>query len=289
MDFFTPLIESPEGFLIMVGIVGLLLGSFVNVVVWRLPIMLEAGWKSQAKAMLDLDDEPVSGERFDLLLPASHCPSCQTAIPFYFNIPLLGYLLLLGRCHHCKTRISLRYPIVELITAALFLVVAAHFGPGWPFVAATILTLGLIVLTLIDLDHQLLPDSITLPLMWLGLLLSLFSVFVDSQSSILGAVVGYLSLWLLYHGFRLLTGKHGMGYGDFKMFAMLGAWLGWFSLPWIILLASLTGSVIGIAYIALSGGDRNKTLPFGPFLALSGWAMLLWGDKISGAYLSWIS
>lgn len=281
---FDYLQQTPAAFLAAVGVLGLLMGSFLNVVILRLPRMLEREWRSQCQELLGAS-APVPDQHFDLLWPPSACPHCQRRIRPWENIPLLSYLLLRGRCRGCGGRISLRYPLIEALTAVLSVYVAWHFGFGAQALTALALTWGLIALSVIDLDHQLLPDNLTLPLLWLGLLLSLGEVFVDPRASIIGAVAGYLSLWLVYHGFRLLTGKEGMGYGDFKLLAMLGAWLGWQALPVIILLSSLVGALVGITMILLLGRDRNIPIPFGPYLAAAGWLALLWGDRLTDAYL----
>lgn len=268
-------------------LLGLILGSFLNVVILRLPRMMEAGWRRDCAELLSPDgtapetDEPP----LSLSKPASTCPSCGHRIRVHENIPILSYLLLRGRCSECKTRISLRYPLVEAFTALLTLIVVVQFGPTWQAAAALLLTWSLIALAVIDLDTQLLPDSITLPFLWLGLFLSLFGLFTDSQSAIIGAVAGYLSLWVVFQLFRLATGKEGMGYGDFKLLALLGAWLGWSALPQIILLSALVGALVGVGLILSGRHESGKPLPFGPYLAAAGWISLIWGEQINGAYL----
>ena len=268
-------------------LLGLILGSFLNVVILRLPRMMEAGWRRDCAELLSPDgtapetDEPP----LSLSKPASTCPSCGHRIRVHENIPILSYLLLRGRCSECKTRISLRYPLVEAFTALLTLIVVVQFGPTWQAAAALLLTWSLIALAVIDLDTQLLPDSLTLPFLWLGLFLSLFGLFTDSQSAIIGAVAGYLSLWTVFQLFRLATGKEGMGYGDFKLLALLGAWLGWAALPQIILLSALVGALVGIGLILSGRHESGKPLPFGPYLAAAGWISLIWGEQINGAYL----
>jgi leader peptidase (prepilin peptidase)/N-methyltransferase len=290
---------------IWIGVVflfSLLIGSFLNVVIHRVPIMLEREWRSQAEEILrekqgdvgqqrDPQTKPPAQQKYNLVVPRSGCPKCGAMITAAQNIPLISYLLLKGKCAKCGAPISARYPIVELGTAILSALVAWKFGFVWYTAAALVLTWVLIALTGIDIDHQLLPDNMTLPLVWLGLLLSLAATIpeiglpVDPRSSIIGAVAGYLSLWSVYHAFRLLTGKEGMGYGDFKLFAALGAWLGWKMLLPIILLAALTGAVLGILMITLRGRDRSIPIPFGPYLAAAGWIALLWGDQIVTSYL----
>ncbi|MCK8516306.1 A24 family peptidase [Methylonatrum kenyense] len=265
------------------GLLGLVIGSFLNVVILRLPRMMERDWRAGAREILEL--EPVDQPAISLSRPGSHCPRCQQAIRARDNVPVLSWLLLRGRCRHCQAGIPVRYPLVEALSAILSVLVAWQFGWTVELLPALVLTWSLIALSGIDLDHQLLPDSITLPLIWLGLLLSLVPVFApDPQAAIIGAVAGYLSLWSVFHAFRLLTGKEGMGYGDFKLLAALGAWLGWAALPMIILLSALVGAVAGILMILLLGRDRQLPIPFGPYLAGAGWLALLWGDSLTDAY-----
>ncbi|MEA2078679.1 MAG: A24 family peptidase [Pseudomonadota bacterium] len=268
-----------------VFILGLLVGSFLNVVIHRLPLMMERGWQAQCKDYLG--ESAAEESPLTLVKPASHCPHCGHKIRFYENIPVLSYLWLRGKCSACQQAISIRYPLIELLTGILSAVIAWHFGFDWQAGTALLLTWALIALSMIDTDHQLLPDSITLPFLWLGLTLSLFPVFADMRSSLIGAIAGYLSLWIVYQLFKLLTGKEGMGFGDFKLLAVLGAWLGWQSLPMIILLSSAVGAVLGGAMIAIQGRDRAQPIPFGPYLAIAGWIALLWGEQISSAYLRW--
>ncbi len=287
-----------------VFVVSLLVGSFLNVVIHRVPIMLEREWKAQARDMLvepgpaawsgTVDDRTAgTPERYNLLVPRSRCPRCNAEITALQNIPVVSWLLLGGKCASCRTSISVRYPIVEFATAVLSAVVALHFGWHWQTLAALLFTWALIALTVIDLDHTLLPDVITLPLLWLGLLLSLCwhagltaPAPTDPSSAILGAACGYLVLWTVYWAFKLITGKDGMGYGDFKLLGALGAWMGWQMLPLILLLSAFAGAVIGIALILLRGRDRNVPIPFGPYLAAAGWIALLWGPQIMGSYLT---
>lgn len=272
-------------------VLGLIVGSFLNVIIHRVPLMLQRQWRSECRDLLELDasanDEGGQGTRFNLLVPGSHCPHCGHKIRAYENIPVLSYLVLGGKCSACGARISLRYPAIELLSALLALAVAWHFGFTWQTAAALVFTWTLIALSGIDIDQQLLPDNITLPLLWLGLLLSLGAMFVGLREAVIGATAGYLSLWLVYHAFRLLTGKEGMGYGDFKLFAAIGAWLGWASLPLVILLSSLVGAIVGLSLILLRGRDRSVPIPFGPYLAAAGWIAMLWGDRIVGAYLDY--
>ena len=286
------LLQTNQALLISsVFLLGLLIGSFLNVVIHRLPIMMEREWRRHC-AELDPAKPAPKEPTFNLVMPRSRCPACQAPINAWQNVPIVSYLLLRGRCAACGARISVRYPLVELITGVLSVAVAWRFGFAWSLLAALAFTCSLIALSSIDLDHQLLPDSITLPLLWLGLLLSLtpngqgmFSIPVDPRSSIIGAAAGYLSLWTVYHLFRLLTGKEGMGYGDFKLFAVFGAWFGWQMLPLIILLAAATGAVVGIALIIFKRHGRDVPIPFGPYLAAAGWIALMWGPELVERYL----
>ena len=277
-------------------VLGLIVGSFLNVVIYRLPIMLDRQWRRQCHEYLvgpgDLAAEPLVGgtsssEPFNLNTPRSRCPQCGKLIRAWENIPVVSYLLLRGRCSGCGTRISPRYPLIEALTGLMSLIVVWHLGPTWAGGAGLLLTWALIALTFIDFDHQLLPDDITLPFLWLGLLISLFAVFTDLRSSLIGAIAGYLSLWSVYHLFRLFTGKEGMGYGDFKLLGVLGAWLGWQSLPAIILLSLVVGAVVGILLIVLRRHGRDIPIPFGPYLAGAGWLAMLWGQNLTDAYLRW--
>ena len=263
-----------------------MVGSFLNVVIHRLPMMMEHEWRAHCAELAESNTPPPdTEEKLTLSTPRSRCPQCGHAITILENIPVLSYLWLRGRCSACSEKISIRYPLIEFITALLSIVVAWHFGFTWPALAALFFTWALIALTMIDFDHQLLPDSITLPFLWSGLALSLWPVFVDSPTAIIGAIAGYLSLWAVYWAFKLITGKEGMGYGDFKLLALLGAWMGWQMLPVIILLSSAVGAVVGITLILLRGRNRNVPIPFGPYLAAAGWIALLWGHDISNAYL----
>lgn len=279
------LIQTPALLYATVGLFALAVGSFLNVVIHRLPLMMEQAWRQECA---ELTGEKVpAAERLSLALPGSRCPHCGHALRARENIPLLSYLFLRGRCSACAQPIGARYPLVEAGTALLSLLVVWYFGVTWEAGAALVLTWGLIVLAGIDIDTQLLPDSITLPLLWLGLLLSLAGGFASPRDAILGAALGYLFLWTIYQGFKLITGREGMGYGDFKLFALFGAWLGWQALPMILILSSVVGAVIGLALLARRGQDRHTPLPFGPYLAAAGWLALLWGDSLNGAYLQW--
>ncbi len=263
---------------------GLVVGSFFNVVIYRLPLMMESRWRRDCCELLELEQEK-DAARLTLATPNSHCPHCGTGIKPWHNIPVLSYLLLRGKCATCGAGISLRYPAVELATGLLTLSLACFFPPSVALLGAITFTWALLVLTMIDLDHKLLPDDITLPLLWLGLLFNLGDTYVSLADAVIGAMLGYLVLWSVYWLFKLLTGKDGMGYGDFKLLAALGAWLGWQALPLIILLSSLVGAVCGIALMLLRGRGREVPIPFGPYLAAAGWISLIWGDAITSRYL----
>jgi len=282
---YTIMLDSPLLLSLFAGIVGLLIGSFLNVVIYRLPVMMQRGWQQECQEFLKL---PITEYKdpFNLMLPHSHCPQCNADIKPYQNIPIFSYLLLKGQCANCQATISARYPFIEALTGILSAVVAYQLGGQIETVYALLLTWVLIALSGIDFDHQLLPDNITLPVLWLGLLLSLFHIFTDPVSSIIGAIAGYMTLWTVFQLFKLLTGKEGMGYGDFKLLALFGAWLGWQYLPLIILLSSLVGAIIGLLMILILGRDKNIPIPFGPYLAIAGWIALLWGDKINSLYLT---
>ncbi|WP_336988296.1 A24 family peptidase [Aeromonas hydrophila] len=270
----------------LVFLFSLMIGSFLNVVIHRLPIMLEREWQAEYLGYFNPETQPQQEERYNLMVPRSACPHCGHAITAMENIPLLSWLWLKGRCRECQAPISARYPLVELLTALLSLVVAATYPPGWALLAALLLTWVLVALTFIDLDKMLLPDQLTLPLLWGGLLFNLTGGFVPLADAVIGAMAGYLVLWSLYWAFKLLTGKEGMGYGDFKLLAALGAWLGWQALPIVLLLSSLVGAFIGIGLILLRNHHQNKPIPFGPYLAIAGWIALLWGDTITRWYLT---
>jgi len=265
------------------GLFGLLFGSFLNVVIHRLPKMMENDWQCQCAELRG--EEAPTQEPLSLALPRSRCPFCGHSITALENIPVISWLVLRGKCSACKAPISFRYPFVEALTSLLAALAAAHFGFGWAAAGSILLICGLIVLTFIDFDTQLLPDSITLPLLWAGLLFNLFGTYTDIQSAIIGAMVGYLSLWSVYWGFKLCTGKEGMGFGDFKLLAALGAWLGWQILPLIILLSSLVGAVVGIGLILLAKHGRDVPIPFGPYLASAGLLAVFWGKELTQLYL----
>jgi leader peptidase (prepilin peptidase) / N-methyltransferase len=278
-----PLYAHPLLLSALAGVFGLVVGSFLNVTIYRLPIMLEREWRAHCAELAGSPAIPV--DRFDLVFPRSRCPSCGHPLAPWENVPILSYLALRGRCSACHAPISVRYPLVEGLTGVLSALVVWRLGLEWPTFWALLLTWVLIALAFIDLGHQLLPDAITQPFLWLGLGLSVFTVFADSRDAIFGAVAGYLSLWAVYHVFKTLTGKEGMGYGDFKLLALLGAWLGWQTLPLVILLSSLSGAALGVALIAAGVQDRTTPFPFGPHLALAGWIALLWGRDLSHWYM----
>ena len=292
--------DNPAVFAGSVFVLGLVVGSFLNVVIYRLPIMLEREWRAQAAEFSSSIDDTAAAatwvegvaEPITLSTPRSACSACKAPIKAWQNIPVISWLLLRGRCASCNAEISRRYPLVELASGLLSAWVAWHFGFGAPAACALLITWSLIALTGIDIDHQLLPDGITLPLMWAGLLAAVVvgpiagsPIPVSARDALIGAAAGYASLWLVFHIFRLITGKEGMGYGDFKLFAALGAWLGWKLLPLVILLSAATGAVIGILMIVLRGRDRAAPMPFGPYLAAAGWIAMMYGDVLVSSYL----
>jgi leader peptidase (prepilin peptidase)/N-methyltransferase len=263
---------------------GLVVGSFLNVVIYRLPLMMETRWRRDCCELLEIEPEKREAP-LNLATPNSHCPQCKIAIKPWQNIPVLSYILLGGKCSNCSAPIALRYPVIELVTGLMTLALAWFFDLSPALFGAALLTWSLIALTMIDIDHQLLPDDITLPLMWLGLLFNLTATYTTLPAAVIGAMAGYLILWGIYWAFKLLTGKEGMGYGDFKLLAALGAWLGWQALPLIILLSSLVGAVCGIALMIIKRRGKEIPIPFGPYLAMAGWIALLWGDVIISRYL----
>lgn len=288
--------SSPLTFVALAFFLSLLIGSFLNVVIYRLPIMMEREWRAQCRELAETPATAIRAGRYDLVFPRSSCTSCGAQITAMQNVPVLSYLVLRGKCGSCGEAISKRYPIVEAMTAMLTAFVAWRFGFGWEAAAAILLTWALIAISVIDIDHQIIPDSISLPLVWIGLMLSLFHplagagvLFVDPKTAIVGALAGYLSLWSVYQLFRLMTGKEGMGYGDFKLLAVLGAWLGWQMLPLIILLSTVVGASVGIVMIMVRRHDRNIPIPFGPYLAAAGWLAMLYGEQIVSAYLDYMS
>ncbi|MGK0267489.1 MAG: leader peptidase (prepilin peptidase)/N-methyltransferase [Paraglaciecola sp.] len=292
--FFYLMAEFPALFMGFVFIVSLMVGSFLNVVIYRLPVMMEQSWKAEIAEYTASQYEGIPAADssknipFNLVKPDSTCPKCKYKIRAWENIPLISWLLLRGKCSQCKNSISIRYPLVEFATGLLSTLVAWHFGFGLAGFAAIVATWLLIAMTFIDLDTMLLPDQLTLSLLWLGLILSIESPFVSSQDALIGAAVGYLSLWSLYWAFKLLTGKEGMGYGDFKLLAAIGAWVGWQHLPVVILLSSFVGAVAGVTLLTIQGKDRNQPIPFGPYLAAAGWLTILYGDVIIAYYWQWM-
>lgn len=292
----TDLLSTQSATLIgLTALTGLLVGSFLNVVIYRLPLMLQREWRQQCCDYLQFDPENINLPQpvpehtvFNLMKPGSHCPACKKPVRPWQNIPVVSYILLRGRCAECQTGIHWRYPVIELTTALLSALVAWHFGFSWNCLAALVFTWCMICATVIDIDHQLLPDNITLPLLWLGLLLSItpYATGVTPADAVLGAVIGYVSLWSVYQIFKLLTGREGMGYGDFKLLAAIGAWLGWQKLLSVIILSSLTGAVIGIALTLIAGRDKNIPMSFGPYLATAAFVALIWGDTINRWYIN---
>jgi leader peptidase (prepilin peptidase)/N-methyltransferase len=272
-------------YLTFLFILGLLIGSFLNVVIYRLPIMMQREWRCDCLEFLEQPSE-TSTEKFDLNMPRSRCGECGHAISALENIPILSYMALKGKCRACKTPISMRYPLVELLTGLISLIIGWHFGVSLQALAGLFLSWFLIAASGIDLGHKLLPDTITLPLMWLGILLSLFNVFIDLETSVIGAIAGYLCLWSIFIMFKLVTGKEGMGHGDFKLLAALGAWCGWKMLLVIVLTSSLVGAIVGISMVILSKSGRNTQIPFGPYLAAAGWISFLWGPVLLNTYLN---
>ena len=284
-------------FVVSTFVLGLLVGSFLNVVIYRLPVIFKRQWRQDCchyleenyAAKIQLNTEKELEEPFDLIKPDSTCPNCGHRIRAWENIPLISYLFLKAKCSQCKTPISVRYPLIELLSAILAAICAWHFGFSLAALAAMLLTWALISLAMIDYDTQYLPDQITLPFLWAGLILNLDHTFVDIESAIIGAIAGYLVLWTVHHSFKLITKKEGMGHGDFKLLALFGAWMGWQHLPAIIIFSSLVGSIIGITLIFLKRHKREIPIPFGPYLAIAGWIVLIWGKEINQAYISWIS
>ncbi|MDR2195744.1 MAG: A24 family peptidase [Gallionellaceae bacterium] len=277
---------SPPAFIGLCALAGLLVGSFLNVVIHRLPKMMERDWRAQCAELQGA--EPPIMPRYNLVLPPSACPHCERRIGVLENIPLVSYLVLRGKCKGCGARISPRYPLVEAASALLAAAVAWHFGFGTAALAALPFVWALIALTVIDYETRLLPDAITLPLLWLGLLVNLFSVYADTRSAVIGAAMGYLALWSVYWLFKLATGKEGMGYGDFKLLAAIGAWLGWQALPLVILLSALVGIVAGLFLIIARRQGRHVPIPFGPCLAGAGMVALFWGPMLTQGYLAFI-
>lgn len=280
MDLITVLQQNATFFYITVGVVSLLIGSFLNAAIYRIPIMLERGWRQDCEHLFDKKPSLSNKETFNLFVPRSQCPSCGHMITALENIPVLSYLFLRGQCRSCNTTISIQYPIIELSTAAVSLLAAWKFGPTLQTVSILFFIWTLITLSLIDAKTMLLPDNLTLPLLWLGIIVNYFDLFTDLRSSVLGAIFGYLSLWSVYQLFRIVTGKEGMGYGDFKLLAALGAWGGWQILPFTIFASSLLGAVFGILLMIIKRSKNSQPLPFGPWLAMAGLIALIWHEEI---------
>lgn len=271
--------------LFWVFIINLAIGSLLNVIIYRLPIVLKNKWRMQCQEFLKTVEQEKDPNTFNLAWPNSHCTSCKKKLKPWHNVPLLSYIFLRGRCAYCEAVISWLYPAVELLTAAVSLIVIFHFGIGYQALAFLFLTYALICLIFIDLNHQILPDDITLPFLWLGLLANLFGIFTTLPDAVIGSVAGYLSLWLFNYIFRLIRKKDGMGYGDFKLFAMLGAWLGWQFLPIILLIGAAAGGLVGITLVLSKKLDKDHPIPFGPYLAIAGWIAGLWGQHLISWYL----
>jgi leader peptidase (prepilin peptidase)/N-methyltransferase len=280
--------NSPALLISIVFLVGILIGSFLNLVIYRLPLMMQRQWRQECQSFLELPMTD-TGQRFNLALPASHCPHCKTPIKAYDNMPIISFCLLMGKCRSCQVAISIRYPLIELFTGLCSALIAWRFGFSVAMLFALLLTWSLIAQSFIDIDHQLLADSISLPMLWLGLLLSIFCVYTNSHDSVIGAIAGYLSLWSVYQLFKLATGKEGIGYGDFKLLALLGAWLGWQYLPLIIMLSSVAGAMIGIGMVLSKNHKLSQPIPFGPYLAAAGWLALMWGAELNQLYLNLIA
>ena len=285
-DIIELFIAYQSFFFASVFVLGLMVGSFLNVVILRFPVMMERDWKEQCCELLELDDPNLekNKSKFNLFIPRSHCQKCKHQILAIDNIPVISYLFLKGKCRHCKTNISVRYPLVEIASGVSAVIVAYYFGVSTQALFGLILTWSLIALSMIDFDTQYLPDDIVLPLLWLGIIVNIFGEFIDLKSSVLGAIIGYGTFWSVNIMYKLATGKEGMGHGDFKLLAMLGAWLGWKLLPLIIILSSCVGAIIGISLIVFKSYNRNTNIPFGPYLATAGWISMLWGSYIMSAY-----
>ena len=292
LDITTVMQNQVWFYLLTVGLISLCIGSFLNVVIYRLPLMMQREWQTECRILLadDLKSAKTNDPEaeFNLVKPNSTCPNCKTAIKPWHNIPVISWLLLKGRCASCSNPISIRYPIVEMLTAILSLIVAYTFGATEQALLYILITWVLVALTFIDIDHMLLPDQLTLPLVWLALIAAVVGITISPTDAIIGAACGYLSLWSVFWLFKLITGKEGMGYGDFKLLAVFGALLGWQSLLTIILLSSVVGAVIGIALLSIQGKDKATPIPFGPYLAIAGWVTLLWGSQLQAFYFNWL-
>ena len=285
--YFLEILEAePFLFVFFIALLGVCFGSFLNLVIYRLPKIMQRDWHVQCCKFLDIEDKhkEINQQKLNLFFPASHCPQCQHRLTLVENIPIISYCIQSGCCKSCNAHIPIQYLIIEILSAIAPAYIAWHFGFGLQAIFAVVLTWVLICLAAIDLKHSLLPDDLTLPFMWLGLICNMFNIFTDLYSSLIGAMLGYMVFWSIFMVFKIATGKEGLGYGDFKLLALLGAWFGWQMLPLIILLSSLTASLIGIVLIVLYGRDRQAALPFGPYLALAGWVTLLWGDELIKMY-----
>jgi leader peptidase (prepilin peptidase)/N-methyltransferase len=285
IDLVSALDQSPALLGFCLFLFGSIIGSFINVVAIRLPARLFFNWKSQCREILDITEVDDTPEPPGLISPRSRCPSCEKPLRSYHNIPILGYLFLSGKCGYCSEPISIRYPVVELGTALLWVQVGLVLGMGWPLAFALLFTSCLVTLALIDLDHQILPDNIVLPLLWIGLAANSINMFTSLGAAVAGAISGYMILWIIYQVHHRLTGKEGMGYGDFKLLACIGAWLGWQSLPMVILLASITGTLFAIGMMVVRKQGKDIPVAFGPYLALGGLAALLWGETVMTSYV----
>lgn len=290
-DISTLLLQNSLMFIAVVVVLGLIIGSFLNVLIYRLPVMMEREWQQEYQAYFSPDAAQAeqTPERFNLAVPRSACPHCKAPVLARDNIPVLSWVLLKGKCRSCSAPISARYPLVELLTAVLSATVAWQLGFGALAAVFIFTTWILIALTFIDIDKMLLPDQLTLPLLWLALMFSLSdAALVSPAQALTGAAAGYLSLWSVYWLFKLITGKEGMGYGDFKLLAVFGAFLGWQQLPLIILLSSVVGAVTGITLLTIQGKDKATPIPFGPYIAAAGWIALLWGEQLTNGYLRYL-
>lgn len=281
MEIIDFLAANPAFFISSATVIGLLIGSFLNVVIYRLPIMLEREWQTDCRALLEIENSSLPTDQFNLIKPRSRCPDCNSLIGAMENIPLISYLLQGGKCKNCQSAISIQYPFIEIFTAIITGFCAYQFGVTWQMAAGVVLLWALICLAAIDFKTTLLPDNITLPFLWLGIIANYFEVFCTLEESVLGAIFGYLSLWIVFTTFKFITGKDGMGYGDFKLLALLGAWLGSTYLLPIILISSVVGSVLGILLISSKIIARQTAIPFGPYLALGGMICLLWGTEVT--------
>ncbi len=287
MDIFDVLRHEQWLFYTAIVFFSLCVGSFLNVVIYRLPVILERDWRQQCQEFLEIETtEKQQVEKFNLAVPASTCPHCGHKIRIWENIPLISYLALGGKCSACKTPISIQYPAIEAVTALMSVAVAWKFGVSVQTIGALVFSWTLIALTMIDVHKQLLPDNLTLPLLWLGLIFALFDTFTSLNSAVVGAIAGYLVLWTVFQIFKLVTGKEGMGFGDFKLLAALGAWMGWTMLPQIVLVSSVVGAIAGSIMLVIGRTRRQQPIPFGPYLAVAGWIALLWGNEINQAYLT---